>query len=264
MSSAGRPSGSPSLADLLARYLERHSADHAAGLGVAEGTGEVFPYEAGPVQPVEPRAAWEEALAAARFFAPDADFRAWRTPPDWPNLVSVQEPVASLAFCTGNYPQLVRDLQALLRADDLATLRPVPGKPLPVPTLAEWCEQVAAKCQFPEIFLALGCLRLARHSDAVEQIFASVKDVPAVWQAAWNNERAAADWQRGAVDAAEASWLKQPENVPVLFNRGMAALFLGRPSEAVALLDGAVSRIPETSAWHHLGRLYQTLAEARR
>ena len=48
--------------------------------------------------------------------------------------------------------------------------------------------------------------------------------------------------------------------MPVLFNRGMAALFLGRRDEAVAALTQAVAALPDTSAWHHLGHLYLALA----
>jgi len=48
--------------------------------------------------------------------------------------------------------------------------------------------------------------------------------------------------------------------VPVLFNRGMAALFLDRPAEARADLRKATERLPESSGWHHLGRLYLALA----
>jgi hypothetical protein len=51
--------------------------------------------------------------------------------------------------------------------------------------------------------------------------------------------------------------------VPVLFNRGMAALFLGDAAEARTCLNQAVQQLPEESAWHHLGRLYLALAESR-
>ena len=53
-----------------------------------------------------------------------------------------------------------------------------------------------------------------------------------------------------------------PANTPVLFNRGMAALFSDRPQEARTALTEAVARLPEAGAWHHLGRLYLALAES--
>jgi regulator of sirC expression with transglutaminase-like and TPR domain len=47
----------------------------------------------------------------------------------------------------------------------------------------------------------------------------------------------------------------------VLFNRGMAQLFLGHGNVAREDLALAVGRIPETSAWHHLGRLCLAMAK---
>ena len=54
-----------------------------------------------------------------------------------------------------------------------------------------------------------------------------------------------------------------PDSVPVRFNRGMTALFLGRHSEAREHLNLAVSRLADRSAWHHLASLYLALAEMR-
>jgi tetratricopeptide (TPR) repeat protein len=74
------------------------------------------------------------------------------------------------------------------------------------------------------------------------------------------NEEAALLWQRGEHAEAARRWGQMPDSVPVLFNRGMAALFLGRPADARAALRQAVERLPEASGWHHLGRLYLALA----
>ena len=51
--------------------------------------------------------------------------------------------------------------------------------------------------------------------------------------------------------------------IMVLFNRGMAALFLNRAKEARPLLSQAVEQLSEDDGWHHLGRLYLALAEMR-
>ena len=87
-------------------------------------------------------------------------------------------------------------------------------------------------------------------------------DVPPEWRAAWANERAALAWHRGQTKEALSSWQAQEENVPVLFNRGMASLFLNKRANARAFLQQAVDQLPE-GAWHHLGRLYLALAEMR-
>src|SRR5207237_5397615 len=53
----------PPLADLMARYLGRQTAAHVAGLAAVE-PGEVEPYEAVPVQAVDPWDAGDGADAA--------------------------------------------------------------------------------------------------------------------------------------------------------------------------------------------------------
>jgi hypothetical protein len=52
----------------------------------------------------------------------------------------------------------------------------------------------------------------------------------------------------------------RPARAPVLFHRARAALFLGRPAEARADLRKAVEALPDSTGWHHLGRLYLALA----
>ena len=50
----------PNLGDLLARYLEKQADAQAAGITTFDG--EVMPYEVGPLQPLDPKLAWDEAL----------------------------------------------------------------------------------------------------------------------------------------------------------------------------------------------------------
>ena len=66
-------------------------------------------------------------------------------------------------------------------------------------------------------------------------------------------------------DEASGLWQTRGDHkhLPTLFNRGMAALFLGRPAEAREPLSRAVSGLPDDNSWHHLARLYLTLAEMR-
>ena len=46
----------------------------------------------------------------------------------------------------------------------------------------------------------------------------------------------------------------------MLFNRGMAALFLGKKKHAENAFLQANAKVPETSSWYHLGQLYLTFA----
>src|SRR3954467_1931845 len=154
----------PKLGDLLARYLERQAEAHAAG--VATETGEVTAYEAGPVQPIDPKLAWDQARTALACEGPPVQTKA---PPQWSALVASHEPAVALAFCAGNFPQLVRNFHMILQHADLTALRPVPGRPVAAPELTEWAGEVAAKKQVPQMLLALGALRLAKQFGEAEQ-----------------------------------------------------------------------------------------------
>src|SRR5271170_1730774 len=96
----------PSLASLMARHLQRQAAAQANGLAAADSPGEVVPHEVGPVQPIDARPAWQEAIAVAKFYGP-VEATAMQAPPLWPHLVAGQEPVAALPFSLANFPQLV-------------------------------------------------------------------------------------------------------------------------------------------------------------
>src|SRR3974390_1910729 len=111
MSSASTPnpqetSVQPNLSSLLARYLQRQAAACNDGLAATDVAGEVVPHEVGPVQPIDAKPAWEEAIAAAKFYG--VDLQTLQAPPQWPYLVASTEPATALPFCLGNFPQLVR------------------------------------------------------------------------------------------------------------------------------------------------------------
>jgi len=249
----------PRLADLLARYLEQQAEAHRVGAAVPDA--EVTPYEAGPVQPVDAKLAWDEAQVALSFYA--AQKVDGVVLPHWPALVASHEPVVALAFAAGNFPQLVRNFHLLVTGTaDLASHRPNPGRPAEVPLLLDFADDVTRKRDFPRALLALGGLRLARQFEAAER-FAQALDavVPAEWRAGWDNERAALPWHAGHVEEARQRWQALEPTAPVLFNRGLAELFVGRPGAARVPLEEAIVQLPAGSAWQHLGRLYLTLAQ---
>jgi len=253
----------PKLHDLLARYLDRQSSAHSEGLGFAEAGAEMVPFDAVPVQPVEPRLAWSEALAVLRAFNLPADPRSCAVPADWPALVASHEPELGLPFCLGNFPQMVRHLSGLLHASDSAALRAPAGSAAASPELLAWAERTAQTSAYPQVLLAVAMLRLARQHEAAGRLLRPLTPVPAGWQGVVDNEEAALTWHRGALAEAAALWRSQAESVPVLFNRGLAALFLGEPAQARTCLGQAAAQLPEDGAWHHLARLYLALAEMR-
>jgi tetratricopeptide (TPR) repeat protein len=252
-----------SLTELFSQYLHRQITAQAEGSGLADPDGQAVPYEAVSMQPVDPRLAWENALAVigTTEIRNANEGEPLSAPPDWPTLVAAQEPAIALAFCIGNYPQMVRNLQPLLAGADLATLRRVTARPGNVsPAFLHWANAMRG---YPQLFLAAGVLRLARRFEEASDILGSNSETPAAWQALRANEEAALAWHRGNAEEALASWQAQKTTVPVLFNRGMAALFLGSASEARTALRQSVAQLPDTSAWHHLGHLYLALIAAR-
>jgi hypothetical protein len=251
----------PQLPDLLARFLDRQAAAHEAGLGTADRGDEVVPFDAVPVQPVEPRLAWAEALAVLPAFGLPTDGS--RVPPDWPALVAGHEPEVALPFCLGNFPQMVRHLPALLHTPDLGALRVGGTRPTAMPGLETWAEGASRSGQGPQGLLAVAVLRLAREFDAAGRLLGGLEKAAPAWQGLLVNEQAALAWHRGETAAAVQAWRTQPESVPVLFNRGMAALFLGEPAAARDALSRAAAGLPEDGGWHHLARLYLALAEMR-
>jgi tetratricopeptide (TPR) repeat protein len=248
-----QPTPSLNVADLLTRYLERQTESASQGLGFAD-IGEATPYDATPMQPVEPRQAWNDAIAVAQSLPIPAT--TWEVPPAWPTLVAQQEPAVAIAFGLGNYPQIVRHVHPLLSGEPI-TLRHETGQATPAPELLAWAGRSTTD---PARLLAAGVLRLARHFDRAAELLDSVRN--SAWSAARDNEAAALAWHRGRLGEALSLWLSQEPSAAVLFNRGMALLFLGRKAEAIEPLTSAVAALPETSAWHHLASLYLTLARA--
>jgi hypothetical protein len=253
----------PPLPDLLARYLARAASAHEEGLGLADLGAEVVPFDAVPVQPVEPRLAWSEAVAVLRTLGLPGEAKPAPVPPDWPALVANHEPEVALPFCLGNFPQMVRHLPALLHNPNLGAPRVASARAVPVPGLEQWAGGAARAKDCRQVLLAAAVLRLARQFEAAGRLLGGLKDVPEAWQGALANERAALTWHRGDFAKAAESWRGQAESVPVLFNRGMAALFLGESAAARTALAAAASALPEDGAWHHLARLYLALAEMR-
>jgi len=251
----------PKLADLLAKYLDRQAEVESLGLANFDAD-EVVPYEAGPVQPIDPKLAWDEAMSVATLLGGEPSAKKWKAPPQWAYLVAQHEPEVALPLCVGNYPQMVRNFHMLLQQPNLAELMPRAGRSLAAEELLAWA---AAQTSFPEALMALAGLRLAKQFDAARALIGRFEPkVSAAWRSLWDNEKAALAWHEGKPKEALDFWEKQPATVPIRFNRGMAHLFLGQMDQARAELTQVVAQLPEDGAWHHLARLYLALAQMRR
>jgi predicted Zn-dependent protease len=110
--------------------------------------------------------------------------------------------------------------------------------------------------------LAAGVARAAGELDWAGELLADAEGLcTGEDRGRWENERAALAWHRGDASDALARWEALPDSPAVLFNRGMAILFLGRAAEARVALAAAVEALPEGSGWRDLAELYRSLAE---
>ena len=236
---ANNPSNQPTLESLMTGFLASRSDAMTA---VESGATEVEPHEVAAGFRVDPRAAWLDATAP--FGANSAQL-----PPEWAALVAQPSPAFALPMAAGHFPQRVKDLQPLLRKFDPAELRPSGAQPaLPAfAGLRGWVK--ASGAAHP--LVAAGISRTLGDFDAAAALLANAAD---------GNENAALLWQRGACAEALSAWDALPDTPAVLFNRGMARLFLGRTADARDPLQKAVEAIPEASGWHALARLYLAVA----
>ena len=249
----------PTLADLTARFIATRS--DAAAAAVEFGEGDVEPHEIAAGFRVDARAAWTDALHALHT---PAGSPKPQLPPEWPGLVGRPVPEFAVAFAAGNFPQRVRDLHPLLARFDPATLRPS-GPPTPSPGLSglrTWAVRESKKRQPAALLLAAGVARAMGETDWAAELLADAESLcTGELRAVWENERAALLWHTGRCADAFGMWSAMSETPAVLFNRGMAALFLGKPADARASLRKAVEQLPEENGWNALARLYLALAE---
>jgi hypothetical protein len=253
--------GQPDLARLFAQYLQRQALSRQASAALP---GEVLLHEALPAHPPDPRLARESALSALVYLCPELQTFRPQFPPEWQSLVANLEPQSAVPLAVGNFPQMLRDLQPLLQGNAGIPSRPAPAASAPASSLTDWVDVVVNREEPAGLLLAAGLLRLGRHFTQAEEILDRAGTIlPAGLLTAWSNERAALAWHRGDGERAFQLWQQQPASVLVLFNQGMAALFLGQAVQARSPLRQAVGQIPETDPWHHLGQLYLALADIR-
>src|SRR5262249_1968031 len=183
---------------------------------------------------------------------------------DWGSLVAQPAPAFAVALAAGNFPQRVRDIQPLLGKFQPAELRPgrTPVPSLGLSGLRTWIVREMKKRQPGSAILAGGVARVIGEPGGGEELLKDAEPLcTGEMRAVWENERAALLWHSGKSEEALAAWNAMPETPAVLFNRGMASLFLGKTKEARTALNKAVAALPEDQGWNALARLYLSLAE---
>lgn len=242
------PTAQPTIEALMVRFLASRS--DAASAAVETGESEVEPHEVAAGFRVDPRAAWLDATAQITLGG-NAPPPAVPLPNEWASLVAQPAAAFAVPMAAGHFPQRVKDLQPLLAKFNPAELRPS-GSQSALPgfaSLRNWL----AKNGSANPRVAAGIARTLGDFDTAEKLLAG--------QTGTDNDRAATLWQQGKCTEALAAWEATQETPAVLFNRGMARLFMGQIAEARPLLQKAIDAIPEASGWHALARLYLAVAE---
>jgi tetratricopeptide (TPR) repeat protein len=256
------PATPPTIAALTAGFLSR-TQDAETLAAAADALGEVEPHEVAVGYRAEPRLAWQESLEVLNAFGRTAS--PIPAPAEWGSLVARQDGIAALPFALANYPQRVRNLGQLLEATDLRELLPASAESTPVSTgLLKWGTRHIQAGDLPHALIAAANYRAAGDFDRADETLQGLKaTVRAEWRDVVANEEAALQWHRGDYAKAAELWAGLPDSVPVRFNRGMAALFLGNRAEASVHLKAAIAGLADANAWHHLASLYVALAEMR-
>lgn len=249
-----------SLAALTSRFLDRQR--HARAEGISElPAAEVEPHDSSAGFAADPRSAWRDAVAALRWLGNEPVPGNVSPPPGWVSLVAVRLPAVALPFASGHFPQLVRDLPALLRRESKWLSDDGPIDFSQRSAFVGWVKTATSSGRFPEALLGLGLCRLSGDLDLAERCVADLgPQVPESWRAAWDNELAALAWLRGDQRGAEEIWRTLPERPPILFNRGLAALFAGRAEEARQHFEFVCTQLPEDTSWYQLAELYSALS----
>ena len=229
--SAQDPTAQPTIDSLMLRFLANRSD---AANAVETGESEVEPHEIAAGFRVNSHAAWLDATAPFGI--------AVAAPPEWTAFISMPAAAFAQSMAAGHFPQRVKDLQPLLAKFNPKELCPTGTQP-PLPAFSGMRGWVAKNGSAnPQV--AAGISRMLGDFDIAESLLRNTSDA--------ENERAALLWQRGKCAEALAAWDALPDSPAVLFNRGMARLFMGRIAESRDALQQAIDSIPETSGWHAL------------
>lgn len=235
----------PTLADLTDRMMKARAVDV---IDTAEP--EVEPHEVLNGLRTDPRTAYTDATLSLKLLGVTGT--AVALPPEWAAFAQLPGAGAAVPMAAGEFPQRVRDLSALLGADDLRDLRPTTTEPATgFNTLRGWAKK--NKATDGAEWVAAGAARGL--GDAVEP--------PTGTDAVSRNEKAATLWLTGRTAEAVAEWLAMQDSPVASFNRGMGLLFTGKAADAIPHLRKAAADLPDTSGWAHLAQLYLAIAESR-
>ncbi len=243
------PTVPPSLRELTARYLAAQAVNPAGGV-----ESEVEPHEVlGGFRPTAAQT-WADAVAPLTVVGLSAD--GLTCPPEWAAFAAAGGPTAVVPLAAGFFPQRVSDPSALFAGRHNP---PSADRLTGFDALRQWVAASVGSGSAARLLLAAGvaaCLGDALTADAMLVAAEPLCAGPA--RSVWENQRAAVRYVAGK--AADWAAVTGPAGD---FNRGLAALFSGKPADAVGPLRRAADALPAGSGWSALAGLYATLAAAR-
>ena len=230
----------PTLAELTARFLAQPPVD-----GPVEG--DVTPHEVAGGFRATATELWREASVALNA-APAA------CPGDWASFAAADLAVGSVPCAAGLFPQRVRNLADVSKlACDAA--QAVEG----FSTLKAWAKKAAAGSDCNAALVASGLLASLGDTASASAALDLARQIGGETANYWN-QRGAVAWLAGDADGAASAWANAGDGAAATFNLGLVALVAGRQREARAAFLDAAGRVPASSGWGHLARLYAALA----
>jgi hypothetical protein len=255
------PISPPSLDELTSRFLATRAARTADPI---EPEGDVVPHEVAGGFRAPTRLTWDEALAVFRVF--DVEAERMVSPPEWAAFINLDLPAVGLPLAAGVFPQRFRQVPGSLAVGDLSSMLPsAPGEAIPqFQGLRGWIRKTLRSNSPTALLVASGiAATLGDWADADEALNLVDSCQEEKWRTVCENQHAALLWLRGRHDEALSTWKAQHDQPAIAFNRGMASLFMGKMASAVPSLETANGRLPDSTGWCHLARLYLSLAQSR-
>ncbi len=230
----------PTLAQLTARFLAIPSANDL--------TNSVEPHETPASFTTDPRTAWNDALAVAKFLGLNTSVS---MPTDWSTYTRVAPHQDFLPLAIGNFPQQVRDLTSLITRNNAAET---------AQSHSGW----SVKAQNPnllETLLNAASQRTTGEFDRANQTLTQAAKLAKSQheQTLVENEKAVLAWANGDRESAKAIWKKLPQNAVVVFNLGLLAKWEGDNQTAHQNFRLAIESLPDDSGWYALALLYLAL-----
>ena len=247
-------SAPPSLTKLFSHYVKN------ADIRAADcGTGLVEPYDTGVSHPVDAGLAWQGAVASlASIVEPGTRFE---RPAEWITLVQARDSYPAVALAAGNFPQMLRDLPALLQIENLADVRTMPSPVHELPGLSTWAAQTA-NSSFAGRLLAAGVLRLAGQFEAAGEFLRDETGISKSQRQVLQNERAGAALEPRRMRFGRRLWQELGDCAIGQFTWEWRLSF-DQPAQALPFLQTATRQLADEDPWRHLAGIYLALAEMR-